>query len=531
MPIDPSTVVGPEVLASPEARKALETMQRLAAELLQRQGPIRRRTAYYRGEHPLAYASEEFARYMGNRFEGFSDNWTTPVVQTTAERLDVLGVRLDGALRPDEDLNRVWRENDAERGSSEALVAALAAARAFALVWGNPDDEDTPLITWERPDQAIVAYAADTGKPIAGLKLWLDLEAGMEFATFYTLTDVWKFQRIGGHAYMRSEPRPAVLPSGGWQPRQPPEDDVWPVPNPMGVLPLVELRNQTLLDDAPISDIDGVIAMQNSINLVWAYLMNALDYASLTQRVVLGADIPRVPILDANGQQIGERPIDLDQLIKDRILWVPGEGASIAEWSAASLDVFSNVIERAVEHVAAQTRTPPHYLIGKIVNVSGDALTAADAGQVSKASERVTYFTAPMRRIYSLVALAQGDERKAKAARSGRVVWKDVQFRSLSQKVDALQKLKDIGFPFEWIAEQYGLEPAEVARVLEMRQREAELDPVGEIVRQMGGGSGAPDGPAGPDAQQGQPDGSGSGTGVGAGRSEGGSGQLDHATA
>ncbi|MGH3924585.1 MAG: hypothetical protein ACRDTT_17285, partial [Pseudonocardiaceae bacterium] len=147
MPIDTATVVDPEVLASPEAREALDTMQRLAAELLQRQGPIQRRMAYYRGDHPLAYASEEFQRYMGDRFRGFNDNWTTPVVQTPAERMDVRGILLDSsALRPDEDLSRVWRANDAERGSSEAFVVALATARAFALVWGDPGDEDTPLI-------------------------------------------------------------------------------------------------------------------------------------------------------------------------------------------------------------------------------------------------------------------------------------------------------------------------------------------------------------------------------------------------
>ncbi|MGH3934166.1 MAG: phage portal protein [Pseudonocardiaceae bacterium] len=497
MPIDPATVVDPEVLASPEAREALDTMQRLAAELLQRQGPIQRRMAYYRGDHPLAYASEEFQRYMGDRFRGFNDNWTTPVVQTPAERMDVRGILLDSdALRPDEDLSRVWRANDAERGSSEAFVVALAAARAFALVWGDPDDEDTPLITWERADQAIVGYAADSGKPVAGLKLWLDLEAGMEFATLYTPAMVWKFQRVGGHAYMRHEPRPAVLPSGGWAPRQPAGDDVWPIPNPMDTVPLVEMRNQTLLDDAPISDIDGVIAMQDAINLIWAYLMNALDYASLPQRVVTGADVPRVPVLNEAGQQIGEHPVDLDQLIKDRILWIPGDNAKTGEWSAASLDVFSAVIERAVEHIAAQTRTPPHYLIGRVANLSAEALTAAEAGLVSKTRERITYFTPAVRRIFSLVALAQGDQGKARAAQSGRVRWADIQFRALSQKVDALQKLKDIGFPWEWLAEEYGLEPHEVARVLKMREREAELDPVGEIVRQMGGQAPPADGSA-----------------------------------
>lgn len=483
-----TTQTGEDLLAfmDEDTRRALAQMQRLASELRLRQPRIHRRMNYVRGNQPLAYASEEFARYMGDRFEGFADNWCIPIVQTPAERLDVQGIRLDSEdLRPDAEMSRVWRANNAERGSSEAFVVGLAASRAFALVWGNDEDPDTPVITWERPEHAIVSYQADTGRPVAGLKLWSDDDAGYEYATLYTRTRLWRWQRRGVAQAVRHEPPPAVDPTGGWEPRQLPEDDTWPIENPLGHVPLVELRNQTLLDDAPMSDIDGVIAMQDAINLVWAYLFNALDYASLPQRVVTGAEVPKLPILNAEGEVVGERPVDLDQLVKDRILWIPGDEASATEWSAARLDVFSAVIERAIEHIAAQTRTPPHYLIGKVANLSAEALTAAETGLVSKTRERVTYFTPAIRRVYALVAAAQGNPERARAALSGRVVWGDVQFRSLGQKVDALQKLAQMGFPFEWIAEQYGLEAHEVARVMEMRERELSMDPVGALADQL----------------------------------------------
>ncbi|WP_425572235.1 phage portal protein, partial [Nocardiopsis exhalans] len=155
------------------------------------------------------------------------------------------------------------------------------------------------------------------------------------------------------------------------------------------------------------------------------------------------------------------------------------------EWSAARLDVFSQVIERAIEHIAAQTRTPPHYLIGKVANLSAEALTAAETGLVSKTKERVVYFTPSIRRIFALTAAAQGNPERAKAALSGRVVWADVQFRSLAQKVDALHKMHSMGFPTEWVAEEYGMEPHEVARVMEMREREMAMDPVGALADQL----------------------------------------------
>ena len=469
-----------------DTKRALFQMQRLTSELRLRQPRIQKRMNYVRGHQPLAYASAEFRRYMGDRFEGFADNWCLPIIQTPAERMVVQGIRLDSEdLRPDAEMSRVWRANNAERGSSEAFVVGLAASRAFALVWGDDEDADTPVITWERPEQAIVSYRPDTGRPIAGLKLWSDDDAGYEYATLYTREWVWKWQRTGVQLAVVHEPRPAVDPTGGWEPRHPDGDDTWPIANPMGMVPLIEFRNQTLLDDAPMSDIDGVMSVQDAINLVWAYLFNALDFASLPQRVVTGAEVPRIPILDAKGQVVGEKPVDLDQLVKDRVLWIPGDSASTAEWSAARLDVFSAVIERAIEHIAAQTRTPSHYLIGRIANLSADALTAAETGLVSKTRERLTYFTPPLRRVYALVAAAQGNPERAKAALSGTVVWGDIQFRSLAQKVDALMKMHQMGFPLEWIAEQYGLEPNEVARVMDMRERELHMDPVGAMAQTL----------------------------------------------
>lgn len=483
----PSDLIVPEM--TDDTRQALESMQRLSSVLQRRQPKIEQRLAYYRGEHRLCYASEEFADYFGKRFEGFSDNWCQPVIASPAERMNVLGIRLDASSREaDKDLGRVWRANDCERGSSETFVAALAASRGFGMVWGNPEDEDTPLITWERPDQTIVSYDPDTRRRRTGLKLWRDDDAGKEYATFATRTHLWKFERNAASIAGREEPSPVVLATGGWTPRQPATDDTWPIPNPLGAVPFVEFRNQTLLDDAPMSDIDGVIAMQDAINLIWAYLLNALDYASLSQRIVTGADIPKMPILDEQGQIVGYRPVELDSLIKDRILWVPGKDAKIGEWQPANLEVFSKVIERGVEHIAAQTRTPPHYLVGKVSNLAAEAFTAAETGLVSKTGERLTYFTPSIRELNALVALAQGNEAKAKAARGGTVMWADPQFRSLSQKVDALHKLKDIGFPFEWICEQYGLDPVEVDRVMKMKRKEAEMDPLGAITNELGRG-------------------------------------------
>src|SRR5437764_14451169 len=174
-----------------EAQDAVTRMNRLAYELAEREKVIKKRLDYYDGRHPLRYASPEFQQYFGARFAGFADNWCAPVVNSPTERMNVLGVRLDDAERGvDEDLQRVWRANDAERESSEAFVISLAAGRAFATVWGDPMDDDTPIVTFERPDQAIVEYG-DRGQRVAALKLWRDDKR--EYATLDDGDSLWKF--------------------------------------------------------------------------------------------------------------------------------------------------------------------------------------------------------------------------------------------------------------------------------------------------------------------------------------------------
>lgn len=475
-------------LTDEEARRLVE---RLSQTLADRRSTVDERLRYYRGDvGRLRFATAEFAQYHGDRFSGFSDNWCRPVIEAPAERMGYMGARLGDSGRVDPVLARVWDANDCDRGVSEAFAVFMAAGWSYALVHPGQSEGDMPRITWEHPSQAIVDRDPVTGDIRYGLVAWIDDD--YDYATLYTPDEVWKWRRS------RSPERwDRKLPDqgGGWQPR-PVEGEPWPAANPLGEVPLVEFRNQTLLDEVPVSDIGGVMVMQDAINLTWAYLLNALDYASLPARVVTGASPPMVPVLDATGQKVAERPLELDSLFKERILWITENTAQIGEWSAANLDAFSRVIEHAVEHVAAQTRTPPHYLVARMVNTAAESLTIAEAGLVSKTRERITFATAPLRRVLRLVSLALGDEARAEAARTATLLWRNIQYRSEAQLADALLKKRQIGYPVRYLLELDGLGPDEVDRVMAMLADE-QSDPLGErLLREVAdaaaAGRGAP---------------------------------------
>ncbi|KQR02491.1 hypothetical protein ASF72_10680 [Arthrobacter sp. Leaf141] len=468
---------------------AKQKTARLSKELLGRRPEMRKQIEYFKGETgKLQYASPKFAEHVLKQYQGFSDNWCRPVAQAPAERMNLLGFRPYGRVTGvDKDLEKDWLANNGDAGSSEAFLLQGVASRSYSLVHPGAGPDSAPLLTWEHPESAIVDTDPATGIDRFGLVVWADDE--MDFATLYSPTQVFKFKRSTSRD-RHERPGPADL-ADGWELR----DEKTPVePNPLGEVPLSELRNQSLMDDEPISDISGVMALQDAVNLIWAYLLNGLDQASLPGRVITGAELPKVPILDTDGTTIvGYRDVELDELMKERILWIPGKDVSVEEWTAASLDVFSKVISQLVEHIAAQTRTPPHYLVAKMVNTAAESLNIAEAGLVSKTGERITYAGRGLKKTMRLMAKARGaNDRRLVAINAGKLVWGNVQYRSDSQMADVATKLRSAGFPMEYIAEKLLVDPAEVKRVMAMIEKEAAMDPLGAAQRAMQ--NGMPDG-------------------------------------
>ncbi|MCM1976826.1 phage portal protein [Streptomyces sp. G1] len=486
--------------------QALHLVALLENELVRRRGPIDRHNAYYRGKHPLKFASQEFAKYHGDRYKDFSDNWVQVVADSPVERLTVTGFLADGETQADRDLWRVWQVNGLDADSQLGFLGAVTGARCFVLVWGDPDDPDMPVVTFEDASQSIVAYEPGSRRHRrAALKRWQD--GNEDFATLYLPTEVWKFSRPLQQQDKSPQMADVDEELKRWRPREL-MDEPNPQPNPMGVVPMVELPNKPMLVEDPISDVTGVVAMQDAINLLWAQLFTASDYASFPQRVVLGAERPMIPKLNSAGEIVGKQPVDLDKFMVDRVAWITGKDAKIAEWQAANLAAYTGIIEVAVGHLAAQTRTPQHYLIGKMANLAEGALLAAETGLVKRCDEKTLWYGQGLREVARLIALAKGEDRKAEAMRAGRVLWADTESRSHAQMADALLKLKQLGFPFEWLALRYGLTPTEVAEVAAMREREMEMDPVAEITRTLTAGAPEPDDPdAEPEPDSGDEDG------------------------
>lgn len=461
------------------AEQALDWVNRLYLRLSGRRPEVDECFNYFDGNQPLKFMTESWRKAHSERYAGFSDNWCGVVGRSPVDRLRVDGVLVgndDATVSAEERmLWDDWQRNDLESQSKQGFLASTVAKRSFTLVWGTEGDE--PEVSWEHPSQMIAATADSGRRVIAALKAWV--EEDEEFATLYLPDGVWKFRRPAGLRVVNGVTPSGLLVAGsipgGWEPREVPNEP-WPLPNPLGEVPVVEWANRPMLGMEPQSDIAGTMAMQDAINLLWAYLFTAADHASMPARVIMGTEPPKMPLLDENGQKIGEQLVKLEDLAKGRFMYLTGQNAKIGQWDAAKLDVFTQVIDKAVAHIAAQTSTPGHYLLTNesFANLNGDALTAAETPLAKKVEAAQGFYTPAVRRTLRLMALVRGNTGLAESLRLARVQWKDAAMHSEASIADAATKDRAVGISLGTILRRrYGMSPDEVAKELGRVQDEA----------------------------------------------------------
>ena len=466
-----------------DAKEALALVDKIYARLRSRRPEIDKSERYYAGDQALTFATDEWMKANGARYAEFSDNWCASVTNAEAERIGVIGIKLRGedplkrdagSQRRASELWDHWNRNEMAAQSSQGFLTSLNSKRSYVLVWGEDAE-----VTWEHPSNVEIEYDwMNPRKRKAALKTWVD--ESTEYATLYTPESLWKFERPrSGLANAQAAPQAVQMAQSGvgsvgaWRAREV-AGEPWPVPNPMRVVPIVEVPNRPLLRGEPVSEIQTVMPKQNAINLIWAYSFFAADYMSMPARVLLGAQPPMRPILDAEGNVVGKEPITMAQLNEARLAVFSGEHAKIDQWSPASVEGFMDLIDVLVGHIAAQTRTPPTYLVTKtgMSNVNGEGLKASEIGLVNKVLEFQTFATPELREMFSLIAKAKGDEPLADEVRLSTIVWKNPEIKSEAQLADMITKKRAAGYPLEWLMEQEGIDPYDMQRIKEMIKEE-----------------------------------------------------------
>ncbi|MEU3285566.1 phage portal protein [Streptomyces longwoodensis] len=458
MPIDASRAESPGWWLQRLGKKLLEEREDVTDSDGETTPGLNTLRDYAEGRPPVPHVLGVDPREAREWMKDARTNWTALVLDSPAERMHVDGFRFgepdddsDDARKADTEANRIWQENSLDADADLIHYGALSQRRAFALV--ERGDDGRPVITHETPRQVAVEHIQGSRRKLAaGLKLWRDDWTGNTRATLWTPESVHEFvsdtdiQTFPGHANTLQRWDALVLPDAPDGTR----------PNELGAVPLVPFINRRNRRLTGFAEHEDVLSIQNRINLSLINLMAAMKYGAFRQRWAAGLEVGEDPVTG--------KPIEPFQLDIRRLWTTDDPEVEFGEFAATDLKPYVSAVQAAVQDLAAISRTPPHYLIGAVVNVSGDALKAAETGLISKVRDRQRSYGESWEQTMRLAFRVLGDEAKA-TAYTAETLWRDPESRSIAELADAAVKKASAGVPWRQRMEDMGYTPQQIARM------------------------------------------------------------------
>ena len=200
-----------------------------------------------------------------------------------------------------------------------------------------------------------------------------------------------------------------------------------------------------------------MIGDQDAINKYCLDMQVSSEFHAYPQRYATGWEVPR----DADGNV-------------DRAAALRGSQASV--WASESPDTkfgqlspgdvanYIKPIDLLVRHMGAKSRTPPHYLLGEIVNASGDSMVMAETGLDRRCHRKTIGYSDPHEDTMRLTFKAKGDTKRANAVQA-QTLWAPTKSQNIAQLMDAAVKFRtQLSGSLEQSWQMIGFSPQQIAQ-------------------------------------------------------------------
>ncbi|MFF9481401.1 phage portal protein [Streptomyces sp. NPDC014733] len=394
---------------------------------------------YYEGEHQrLAFSQARFKAEFREVFDAWRDNFCGLIIDSATERMTVDAFRLRGVKGTDTDAWEFWQRSSMDVLSNAVHIDAMVQGRAYVLVWADKDGE--PSIQPVSAENMVVQYKPGSRTELEAAARFFTDDWGRQWVTLWTEDYVYETKR-GETEWENGDKSP----------------------NHLGVVPVVPFHNRSRLSGDPYSDLANVIPIQDAINKTVTDALTASEFAAFPQRYVTGLEI----IEDDQGN-----PVEPFKIAVDKLLQAEDPQAKFGQFEAASLSNYCDLVGLLLQHMSSISRTPSHYfLVNGGTAPSGEAIISAEAGLVAKVRERMLHFGEAWEKVIRLCFAVKLDKRATDFTME--TVWRDPEYRTEAQHIDALLKLKQLNVPEEQLWSDAGYTPSQISAFREMRKDDA----------------------------------------------------------
>lgn len=414
------------------------------------------RERYYAGDHRLLFATERFRNAFGDLFHAFADNLCRVVVNTIADRLEVVGFSLEEGDEAAVDAAwEIWQENRMGHRSKVVHKMALRAGDAYVVVW--PDEHGVPRM---HPNSALrMAATYDDEQPgviSAAARLWRLGDGRLRLNLYYP-------DRI--EKYATAQTTSDFYSEGAFRPlEEEPEID-----NPWGVVPVVHIANDTEEGGFGRSELQDVIPLQDALNKAVADMLVAMEYVALPQRWATGLEVDIDPAT-------GKPKVPFTPGVER--VWAVGDAdVKFGQFDPANLAQFLDVQNGFRTEIARVSGIPLHYMLLDSGGwPSGEAMKTAEARLTSKVEDAQAAFGNSWEDAMhmALRMLTQDDQTRLST------VWTNPAPRDARTEAETAILRQQLGVSQKQLLQELGYSPEQIDRMA--TEREESSASIGEHI-------------------------------------------------
>ncbi len=412
---------------------------------------------YLSGVQPLAFATEKFRSAFGRLFDTFSYNRCAMVVDAHADRLCVDGFGADDDALAQK-AQELWDDNRMDVREGQVEADAFALGDAYVIVEQHP--ETGAIHLWPQAAEAIrVHYTDDEPDKIdLAVKRWVGEDKRI-YVTLYFADRIEKYRTLTASTGLSTSARLERFQADG--------DAGWPVM--LGIddtVPVFHVANNAPVNGYGVSELRDVIPLQDAINKTLMDMLVTMEFAAFPQRVLINVDTDD----DNTVEAVRKFQAGVDRLLT-LLGTADGKPPSIAEFSAANIAQYTEVVELFDKTISRVSKVPVHYLSMSGDFPSGRALRIAEAPFVAKIEDRQRSMGQAWADAVRYGLRLSGTEVEPGALR---VNWASAAPLSQEDKLDIALQKDAVGYPFEAILREMGYEPKQLAQIMGERDQAAE---------------------------------------------------------